>query len=46
MQKGVYPLFICATPGRLIAVVERHTNFQLPVIYRTDRITQAVLFIR
>jgi len=29
---GVYPLFICAIPGRLIAGVERHTYFQLPVV--------------
>jgi len=29
-QEGVYPLFIRARPGRLIAEVEHHTYFQLP----------------
>jgi len=30
----------------LIVKVERHTYFQLPVTYRTDRIAQAMLLIR
>ena len=40
------PFSYCARPGRLIVEVERHTYSQLPVTYRTDRITQAVLLIR
>jgi len=35
-KEGVYPLFVCARPGRLIAKVERHTYFELPVTYRTE----------
>ena len=45
-NKGVYPFLYCARPGRLIAEMERHTYSQLPVTYRTDRITQTVLLIR
>jgi len=31
---------------RLIVGVERHTYFQVPVTYRIDQITQAMLFMR
>jgi len=32
--------------GLIVKEVERHTYFQLPVTYRTDRIAQAMLLIR
>jgi len=35
-NERVYPLFVCARQGRLIAEVERYTYFQLPVIYHTE----------
>jgi len=35
MQRGC---FVCAKPGGLIAEVKCHTYFQLPKVYRTDRI--------
>jgi len=43
---GVYLLSICARPGRCIAEVECHTDFQFLVTYRTNRITKVVLLIR
>ena len=47
IQRGsLSPFPYCARTGRLIAEVERHTYSQLPVTYRTDRITQTVLLIR
>ena len=41
-----YPFLFCARLGWWIAEVEHYIYFQLPVTYRTDRITQTVLFIR
>ena len=38
MRKSIL-LSFCIRPGRLIAVVERHTYFQFPVTYHINQIT-------
>jgi len=42
-NERVYLHFVCARPGRLIAEVERHTYFSLPVTSAQNQITQTML---
>jgi len=41
----IFVFIVFTGPERLISEVERHTYYQFPVTYRTNRITQAMLLI-